>query len=275
MIQGESTSPLKYEGWAGSTLQGASSGAATGAMIGGGLPGAVIGGIVGGVAGFFGGKKESEAQDVADEAYGEYMTALDDFMGAPVENPYSGLYSTLSSDTATSEIGTENFAEDLQVNKLATEFLVQQQQGALSDQLKAFTAGAGSGGGVAGIANLLAKQNAQVRQQISADIGKQEAANQRLAVQGAEKARGIEMQSALAQDKMRVQSALQRERIQMAQAKGESEKMGIERDKEMAYLQSLGFGYQGAADSATAIGQSNQDMYTSMLQFGSDYMMNT
>ena len=86
-------------------------------------------------------------------------------------------------------------------------------------QLKAFTAGAGSGGGVAGIANLLAKQNAQVRQQISADIGKQEAANQRLAVQGAEKARGIEMQSALAQDKMRVQSALQRERIQMAQAK--------------------------------------------------------
>ena len=274
MIQGESTSPLKYEGWAGSTLQGAGSGAASGAMIGG-APGAVIGGIVGGVAGFFGGKKESEAQDAADEAYSEYMTALDDFMAAPVENPYSGLYSTLSSDTATSKIGTENFAEDLQVNKLATEFLVQQQQGALSDQLKAFTAGAGSGGGVAGIANLLAKQNAQVRQQISADIGKQEAANQRLAVQGAERARGVEMQSALAQDKMRVQSALQRERIQMAQAKGEAEKMDIERDKEMAYLQSLGFGYQGAADSATAIGQSNQDMYMSMLQFGSDYMMNT
>ena len=274
MIQGESTSPLKYEGWAGSTLQGAGSGAASGAMIGG-APGAVIGGIVGGVAGFFGGKKESEAQDAADEAYSEYMTALDDFMAAPVENPYSGLYSTLSSDTATSEIGTENFAEDLQVNKLATEFLVQQQQGALSDQLKAFTAGAGSGGGVAGIANLLAKQNAQVRQQISADIGKQEAANQRLAVQGAERARGVEMQSALAQDKMRVQSALQRERIQMAQAQGEAEKMDIERDKEMAYLQSLGFGYQGAADSATAIGQSNQDMYMSMLQFGSDYMMNT
>jgi len=274
MIQGESTSPLKYEGWAGSTLQGAGSGAAAGAMIAGG-PGAVIGGFVGGVAGFFGGKKESEAQDAADEAYSEYMSALDDFMAAPVENPYSGLYSTLSSDTAASKVGTENLAEDLQVNKLATEFLVQQQQGALSDQLKAFTAGAGSGGGVAGIANLIAKQNAQIRQQISADVGSQVAANQRLAVQGAEKARGIEMQAALAEDKMRVQSALQRERIQMAQAKGEAEKMGIERDKEMAYLQSLGFGYQGAADTATAIGQSNQDMYMSMLQFGSDYMMNT
>lgn len=274
MIQGESTSPLKYEGWAGSTLQGAGSGAATGAMIAG-APGAVIGGIVGGVAGFFGGKKESEAQDAADEAYSEYMSALDDFMAAPVENPYSGLYSTLSSDTAASKVGTENFAEDLQVNQLATEFLIQQQQGALSDQLKAFTAGAGSGGGVAGIANLLAKQNAQIRQQISADIGKQEAANQRLAVQGAERARGIEMQAALAEDKMRVQSALQRERIQMAQAKGEAEKMNIERDKEMAYLQSLGFGYQGLAGTATAIGQSNQDMYNSMIQFGTDYMMNT
>ena len=89
-------------------------------------------------------------------------------------NPYEGMQNPFA----------ENVFEDLTVNQQQAQFLAQQGAQQRADILGGLRGAAGSSG-VAGLAQSLANQQQRQAQQISASIGQQEAANQRLRAQGA------------------------------------------------------------------------------------------
>lgn len=78
----------------------------------------------------------------------------------------------------------ENVYEDLTVNQQQAQFQAQQGAQQRADILASLRGAAGTSG-IAGLAQTLANQGQLQAQQISASIGQQEAANQRLAAQGA------------------------------------------------------------------------------------------
>tara|TARA_R110002020_G_scaffold95139_1_gene228401 strand:- start:4773 stop:5630 length:858 start_codon:yes stop_codon:yes gene_type:complete len=78
----------------------------------------------------------------------------------------------------------ENPYEDLTVNQQQAQFEAQQQAQSRADILGGLRETAG-GAGVAGLAQAMANQSALGAQRISASIGEQEAANQKLRAQGA------------------------------------------------------------------------------------------
>jgi hypothetical protein len=80
--------------------------------------------------------------------------------------------------------GMENPYEDLRVNTQEAEFLAQQEQQGLQDILTSSRA-AGGGFGAASLAQALARQQQANLARASASIGQQEAANERMAAQGA------------------------------------------------------------------------------------------
>ena len=108
-------------------------------------------------------EKERNAQQAKlDEQKAEYKSMK-------FENPFADM---------------ENVYEDLTVNQQQAEFQTQQasqQRANIMQNLR----GAAGASGIAGLAQTLAGQGALQTQQISASIGQQEAANQRLAAQGA------------------------------------------------------------------------------------------
>jgi len=89
-------------------------------------------------------------------------------------NPYAGIQNQYA----------ENVFEDLTVNQQQAQFQAQQGQQQRANIMAGLRGAAGSSG-IAGLAQALANQGQLQTQQISADIGKQEAMNQRLAAQGA------------------------------------------------------------------------------------------
>ena len=89
-------------------------------------------------------------------------------------NPYEGMQNPFA----------ENVFEDLTVNQQQAQFLAQQGAQQRADILGGLRGAAGSSG-VAGLAQSLANQQQLQAQRISASIGQQEAANQRLRAQGA------------------------------------------------------------------------------------------
>ena len=89
-------------------------------------------------------------------------------------NPYEGMQNPFA----------ENVFEDLTVNQQQAQFLAQQGAQQRADILGSLRGAAGSSG-VAGLAQSLANQQQIQAQRISASIGQQEAANQRLRAQGA------------------------------------------------------------------------------------------
>ena len=92
---------------------------------------------------------------------------------AGVQNPFAGLQTQF-----------ENVYEDLTVNQQQAQFQAQrgmQQRANILQNLR----GAAGGSGIASLAQSLANQGQIQAQQISASIGQQEAANQRLAARGA------------------------------------------------------------------------------------------
>jgi len=129
-----------------------------------------------------GGKKRrriaQEAKDTAAaslaSAQGEQAKAMADVQSQKAayenfqfENPYGNL-------------SMENFAEDLTVNTQQADFQAQQgaqQRANIMQNLQ----GAAGGSGIAGLAQAMANQGQLQTQQISASIGAQEAANQKLA----------------------------------------------------------------------------------------------
>ena len=84
-------------------------------------------------------------------------------------------YETL--DTSNVYSGMQNTMEDLTVNQQAANFQAQQQQQGLSNIMNSMQ-GAAGGSGIAALAQSLANQQNQNLQIASADIGRQEQANQ-------------------------------------------------------------------------------------------------
>jgi len=77
----------------------------------------------------------------------------------------------------------ENVFEDLTVNQQQAQFQAQQGEQQRSNIMQGLR-GAAGGSGIAGLAQALANQGQLQTQRISASIGQQEAANQKLAAQG-------------------------------------------------------------------------------------------
>jgi len=97
----------------------------------------------------------------------------DDIKSLEITNPYRDLPTTF-----------ENTYEDMTVNQQQAQFQAQQGAQARANLLSNLR-GAAGGSGIAGLAQALSNQQQLQTQQISANIGQQEAVNQRLAAQGA------------------------------------------------------------------------------------------
>ena len=90
-----------------------------------------------------------------------------------ITNPYKDLNTSF-----------ENTFEDMTVNQQQAQFQAQQGAQARANLLSNLQ-GAAGGSGIAGLAQAMANQQQTQTQQISANIGQQEAANQRSSAQGA------------------------------------------------------------------------------------------
>jgi len=122
-----------------------------------------LAGIAGGIIG--GGKRRREqraAQQEMARAKARMMNLDTSNLAANMENPY----------------------EDLTVNTQAADFAAQQNQASLANTMSGLQ-GAAGGSGIAALAQSMANASAQQNQAASASIGAQEAANQKLAAQGA------------------------------------------------------------------------------------------
>jgi len=128
----------------------------------------IIGSLVGG------GARRREARAAAAELEAQ-RAAFKDFN---LTNPYAGL---------------ENTAEDLTVNQQASQFQAQQTDAALAQAMQAAVVSGGAAGG----AQAIAQAALQSKQGISADIARQEAANERLRAQQAARLQAMEAQGAM------------------------------------------------------------------------------
>ena len=138
---------------------------------------------------------------------------------AGIENPfddiktdYANQFENITNPYANIELDTQNVFEDLTVNRQAAEFAKQQSLQSQANIMQNLQ-GAAGGSGIAGLAQAMANQGALQAQQASASIGQQEAANQRLAAQGAERIQ----QQQFALQQMQAKGALD---VDMAKAQG-------------------------------------------------------
>ena len=133
-----------------------------------------IGSIISGgvsIAGAMRGSKQRKAE--ARKARAEFETRRANLQNFTFTNPFEGM---------------ENVAEDLTINQEAAQFQAQQTDQALANALSALTQSGGTGGG-----NAQAIINAalQSKQNVSADIARQEQANRLAAVNREAKLRGF------------------------------------------------------------------------------------
>lgn len=121
--------------------------------------GQVVGGLTGIASGLIGrGKRKAEAREAAAEL-------------ARRKSQYEML------DTSNVYKNMENTMEDLTVNQQAAQFQAEQEQQGLSNIMGQMQ-GAAGGSGIAALAQSLAGQQSQNLRRASADIGRQEQANQ-------------------------------------------------------------------------------------------------
>ena len=179
---------------------------------------AIVGAVVGAGSAAYkiidGVKKAKDAKAEAAEAKKEYERNKEMFAGLDTSNPYANM---------------ENTMEDLTVNKQAAEFQKQQQmqqQANILDQMK----GAAGGSGIAALAQAMANQGALDAQKASADIARQESANQQAQASEASRLQSMERQGEVMSREMEkskvtgllgmAQSEMQAFLEQMTQAKG-------------------------------------------------------
>jgi hypothetical protein len=141
-------------------------------------------GIIQGATSIIGARQERRRLRRENErAQKQYEGFREDLESLEITNPYQDLPTTF-----------ENTFEDLTVNQQQAQFQAQQGAQARANLLANLRAAAG-GSGIAGLAQTLANQQQLQTQQISASIGQQEAANQRLAAQGAARVQQMEQQA--------------------------------------------------------------------------------
>lgn len=172
--------------------------------------GSIIGGatqVVGSLIGSGARKREQRA------ARADYQQQLDAFKNTQLTNQFTGM---------------ENFAEDLTVNQQASQFQAQQTDAALAQGLDAIVAGGGGGGG----AQAIAQAALQSKQNISADLARQEASNQAARVQEAARLQTLERRGA---DDLQLRQYSQKQQI-MGIAKGRLDAANAAREQATAAL---------------------------------------
>ena len=141
-------------------------------------------GVIKGASSIIGGVQERRRlRNENKRAQQQYRGFRDDLQSLEITNPYADLPTTF-----------ENTFEDLTVNQQQAQFQAQQGAQARANLLSNLQ-GAAGGSGIAGLAQALANQQQLQGQQISASIGQQEAANQRLRAQGAQGVQQMEQQA--------------------------------------------------------------------------------
>ena len=176
---------------------------------------------------------EAQQQEMQD-AFNEKLEA---FANKEFENPFANMTNQFAGlQNEMENISTENKFEDLTVNLKSADYQKQMAQESEAQVIKAAQAGAGGAGGVAAIASMLARQNARVRQGIAADIGAQEAQNQRLMAQGAEQARQVQQNIARESNRIDQVIAQGAADIQTAKAEGEMDIQRMESEREAIML---------------------------------------
>ena len=143
---------------------------------------AIVGAVVGAASAAYkiidGAKQARDAKEEAKIARDEYDRNKEMYAGLDTSNPYANM---------------ENTMEDLTVNQQAAEFQKQQQmqqQANIMDQMK----GAAGGSGIAALAQAMANQGSLDAQKASADIARQESANQQAQASEASRLQSMERQ---------------------------------------------------------------------------------
>lgn len=123
------------------------------------MVGQVIGGLTGIAGGIIGSRKRKKEQRKAQREFDQRKAAFE------------------MQDTSNVYKNMENTMEDLTVNQQAAQFQAEQEQQGLSNIMGQMS-GAAGGSGIAALAQSLAGQQSQNLRRASADIGRQEQANQ-------------------------------------------------------------------------------------------------
>lgn len=123
------------------------------------MVGQVIGGLTGVASGIIGSRKRKKEQRKAQREFDQRKAAFE------------------MQDTSNVYKNMENVMEDLTVNQQAAQFQAEQEQQGLSNIMGQMS-GAAGGSGIAALAQSLAGQQSQNLRRASADIGRQEQANQ-------------------------------------------------------------------------------------------------
>lgn len=123
------------------------------------MVGQVIGGLTGVASGIIGSRKRKKEQRKAQREFDQRKAAFE------------------MQDTSNVYKNMENTMEDLTVNQQAAQFQAEQEQQGLSNIMGQMS-GAAGGSGIAALAQSLAGQQSQNLRRASADIGRQEQANQ-------------------------------------------------------------------------------------------------
>ena len=191
--------------------------------------GAIVVGGIGAVGSMISAKGNKEAaEQIAEDAKIErdkQQAALD---VQRFENPFADM---------------ENVYEDLTVNQQQAQFQAQQGAQQRSNVLESMR-GAAGGSGIAGLAQAMANQGQLQTQQISASIGQQEAMNQRLRAQGADRIQTLGRQG----EQFVQQSEMNRQATLLGMQMGEATGANVAFQQAQANQMSAGV----AQDSATA-----------------------
>jgi len=123
------------------------------------MVGQIVGGLTGIASGIIGSRKRRKEQR---EAQAEMKKRKAEFERLDTSNVYANMQNTM---------------EDLTVNQQAAQFQAEQEQQGLAN-IMGNLQGAAGGSGIAALAQSLAGQQSQNMRRASADIGKQEQANQ-------------------------------------------------------------------------------------------------
>ena len=198
--------------------------------------GAVVVGVVGAGVSYYRSKEnKEEAEKIAEDAKIErdkQQAALDvqkqQYEAQRFENPFADM---------------ENVYEDLTVNQQQAQFQAQQGAQQRSNVLESMR-GAAGGSGIAGLAQAMANQGQLQTQQISASIGQQEAMNQRLRAQGADRIQTLGRQG----EQFVQQSEMNRQATLLGMQMGEATGANVAFQQAQANQMSAGV----AQDSATA-----------------------
>ena len=214
------------------------------------------------LSGIFGGKRRRRAQREAkaarDEMRAKYEALDTSNLYADMENPY----------------------EDLTVNLQQAEFMREQQQQQQANLLSGLQQAAG-GSGIGGLAQAVAGQGIVASQQAAASIGQQEAANKRLAAQGAAVVQQMEAQGAqearrLEADKTATLFGIESQRLAEANRARAQARQAIAGGIGSLAMMGIGGQFKGMFGGATPVGNM-EPAYSSFANspFSSQYSVPT